>query len=128
MTGEGLQNSIAKWFRQTVSMDFAQGVCNEARSQISNQLLNQHRGPTIDFLFEGLFERFMNESRPAELSIHRPTRTHQYAGWLLRCLLALRQDPKWLYQAIGVAIGRAKEMDDEDRYAECIASISYRRP
>lgn len=127
MTEEGLQNSIAKWLHQTVIMDFAQAVCNEARSQISNQLLDQHRGPTIDFLFEGLFERVMIESRPAEFSIHRPTMARQYAGWLLRCLLALRQEPGWINHAIVVAMGRAKEMEDEDRHAECIASISYGR-
>jgi hypothetical protein len=124
---KGLQNSIAKWLHQTVTMDSAYSVSAEARSQISNQLLDQHRGPTIAFLFEGLFERFMNESRPAEFSIHRPTRTRQYAGWLLHCLLALRQDPRWLHQAIGVAMGRAKEMEDEDRHAECLAAISNGR-
>ena len=127
MTEEGLQNSIAKWLHQTVTMDSAYSVSAEARLQISNQLLDQHRGPTIAFLFEGLFERFMNESRPAEFSIHRPTRARQYAGWLLRCLLALRQEAGWINHAIGVAMGRAKEMEDEDRHAECFAAISNGR-
>jgi hypothetical protein len=63
----------------------------------------------------------MSESRPAEFSIHRPTLARQYAGWLLRCLLALRQEPAWISQAIEVAMGRAIEMEDEHRLAECRA-------
>jgi hypothetical protein len=127
LTEAGLQNSIAKWLHQTVTMDFAQGVCTEARSQIRDKLLDQYRGPTIAVLFEGLFERLMSESRPAEFSTHRPTQARQYVGWLLRCLLALRQEPGWMDQAIGVAMGRAKEMEDEDRHAECLAAISNGR-
>lgn len=127
MTEEGLQKSINNWLYRTVTMDFAQGVCNEATSQINRQLLDQYRGETITFLYEGLFERYMSESRPAEFSAHRPTMARQYTAWLLRCLLALRQDPRWINQAIGIAMGRAKEMEDEDRCAECLAAISNGR-
>jgi hypothetical protein len=123
LTEAGLLNSMVKWLRQTVTMDFAQGVCTEAKSQISNQLLDQYRGPTITITYEGQFERLMIESRPAELSVHRPTMARQCAGWLLRCLLTLRQEPRWMSYAIGVALGRAKEMEDEDRHAECLAAI-----
>lgn len=123
LTEAALLNSMARWLLQTVTMAFAQGVCAEARSQISHQLLDQYRGPTIADKYEGIFEHLMVESGPAEFSINSPTKAHQYAARLLWCLLTLQQTSEWMNQAIGVALGRAKEMEDQDRQANCLAAI-----
>ena len=53
-----------------------------------------------------------------------PTVINTYAGWLLEILLALRQEPVWIYQAIGAIRGRAMQLEEKARYDKWAATLA----
>jgi hypothetical protein len=120
LTAERLCNAMADWFYRTVTMDFAQDVCTLAQLQIRDGLVDQYRKTTVATTFEGL----LDELRPAEFS-NDVSLTSEYAGWLLGCLLALRQQPPWMYGAIETACVRAKRLEEQARNARWITSTPY---
>jgi hypothetical protein len=94
-----------------MKFDFTREVCEQARYQIQHNLLDHYRGPTIATTFKGL----VKELCPAEFSDDAPTLISEYAGWLLGCLVALRQEPHWMYNAIGTACDQAMRLKKESR-------------
>jgi hypothetical protein len=49
-----------------------------------------------------------------------------HVGWMLGILLALRQQPVWMYQAIGAIGGRAMQLAEKARYDEWTATLANR--
>jgi hypothetical protein len=123
LTPEMLWNAMAEWLYQNVTLKFnlTQQVCDEAHFQIKNASLDQYRVAVVAKTFNGL----IGELRPTEFSDDLGILIGQYAGWLLGCLLALGQNPGWMYQAIGVACARAKQLETTTRYDEWIATTPY---
>jgi hypothetical protein len=108
-------DAMADWLYRTVTMnfDFTREVCEQARYQIQHDLLDQYRGTTTATTFKGLVE----ELSPATFSDDAPALISEYAGLLLSCLLALRQDPRWMYNSIGTACDRARQLKEAPRIA-----------
>ena len=70
----------------------------------------------------------VQELRPADSFTDIPTIINIYAGWMLGILLALRQQPGWIYQAIGAIGGRALQLAEKARYDEWGRHISQQEP
>jgi hypothetical protein len=123
LTPEILCNAMAEWLYQNVTLKFnlTQQVCDEAHFQIKNASLDQYRVAAVAKSFNGL----ISELRPTEFSDDLGILIGQFAGLLLECLLALGQNPDWMYQAIGVACTRAKQLQSTARYDEWIATAPY---
>jgi hypothetical protein len=123
LTPEMLCNAMAEWLYQNVTLKFnlTQQVCDEAHFQIKNASLDQYRVAAVAKSFSGL----ISELRPTEFSDDLAILIGQYAGWLLGCLLALGQNPGWMYQAIGEACARAKQLESTARYDKWIATTPY---
>jgi hypothetical protein len=113
LTAEILIDAMATWLYQEVTIKFGltPEVCKQAQYQAKHGHLDQYRIETAATSFNGVVQ----ELRPTDSYTDVPTVINFYAGWLLRTLLALRQHPGWMYQAIGAACGRAKLM--EERHA-----------
>jgi len=122
-TPEMLCNAMAEWLYEDVTLKFnlTQQVCEEALFQIKNASLDQYRVAAVAKSFNGL----ISELRPTEFSDDLGILIGQYAGWLLGCLLALGQNPGWMYQAIGVACARARQLNSTARYDKWIATTPY---
>jgi hypothetical protein len=118
---------MATWLYQEVTVKFAltREVCEHAQYQITLRLLDQYRVKTAATSFHGVVQ----ELRPADLFTGDiPTIVNSYCGWMLGVLLALRQQPDWMYQAIGAIGGRAMKLAKKARYDELAARITDRRP
>jgi hypothetical protein len=109
LTSEILVNAMAGWLFQNVTMkfNFTTEVCKQARFQITHGLLDAYRVKTAATSFNGL----MKELRPVEFSDDSAILISEIAGWLLGCLLATGQQPRWMYEAFGAAGNRAKRME-----------------
>ena len=98
---------MATWLYHevTVKSALAKEVCEQAQYQIKHGHLDQYRIKTVATTFNGV----VRELRPTDSFTDIPTIINIYAGWMLGILLALRQQPAWIYQAIGAAGGRASK-------------------
>ena len=125
LTAEILVDAMATWLYQEVTIKFGltPEVCEQAQYQAKHGHLDQYRMETAATSFNGVVQ----ELRPTDSYTDIPTVINFYAGWLLRTLLALRQQPGWMYRAIGAACGRAKLMEEKARYDEWTATIANRR-
>jgi hypothetical protein len=90
----------------------------------NGRLLDQYRIKTVATSFNGV----VRELCPADLLTGDiPSIVNLYAGWMLRILLALRQQPGWMYQAIGTIGGEAMKLAEKARYDKWAATIASRR-
>jgi hypothetical protein len=129
LTAETLVDAMAKWLylEVTVKWGLAKEVCELAQFQVKYGHLDQYRIKTAATTFNGVVQ----ELRPSDSFTDIPDIINiynVYAGWMLGILLALRQQPEWIYQAIGVARGRAKLMEERARYDEWGRQISRQEP
>jgi hypothetical protein len=115
LTAEILCDAIAEWLAEDFGSrpSLIQGICHRAQSMISGNLLDRYRGPTVSTSFEGLLQ----ELRPKDPVTDANSIIPEYAGWLLRVLLALRQQPDWMLWAIGTARARAMGLIPPASYA-----------
>jgi hypothetical protein len=122
LTAEVLVDAMAAWLYQEVTMKFSltREVCEQAQHQANRGLLDQYRVKTAATSFNGLVQ----ELRPADSFTDTPTVINTYAGWLLEILLALRQEPVWIYQAIGAIRGRAMQLEEKARYDKWAATLA----
>jgi hypothetical protein len=122
LTAEVLVDAMAAWLYQEVTMKFSltREVCEQAQHQANRGLLDQYRVKTAATSFNGLVQ----ELRPADSFTDTPTVINTYAGWLLEILLALRQEPVWIYQAIGAIRGRAMQLEEKTRYDKWAATLA----
>jgi hypothetical protein len=122
LTSEILVDAMAEWLYQNVTMkfNFTTEVCEQARFQITHGLLEPYRVKTAATSFNGL----MKELRPVEFSDDSAILISEIAGWLLGCLLATGQQPRWMHRAFGAAGNRAKRMEEKARYDEWAATLA----
>ena len=115
LTGEILCGAMAEWLARVVGsrFDLIRGICRQAQFIISVNLVDQYRRPTVSTSFEGLVQ----ELRPENPFTETNSAISEHAVWLLRVLLALRQEPAWMYWAIGTACGRALLLMPSPSYA-----------
>jgi hypothetical protein len=91
-----------------------QEVCKQAQYQISYTVLDQYRGIPAATSLTGVIQ----EMRPTDMPNDTPEIINFYVDWLLKILLGLRQDPRWMYQAVSSIGGRAVKMQEQARYDE----------
>ena len=115
LTGEILCDAIAEWLAGDVGSRFnlIREICQQAQFMIAKNLLDQYRGPTVSTSFRGLVQ----ELGPQIPLTDTPSVISEYAGWLLRVLLALHQDPPWMCSAIRTASARAMRLTHCASYA-----------
>jgi hypothetical protein len=113
---------MAAWLYREVTMKFSltREVCEQAQHQANRGLLDQYRIKTTATSFNGLVQ----ELRPTGSFTDTPTVINTYTGWLLEILLALRQEPGWIYQAIGAIRGRAMQLEEKARYDKWAATLA----
>jgi hypothetical protein len=124
LTAEILVNAMGAWLYQEVTTKFniTPEVCEQARYQISHHLLDQYRTKTAATSFNGVVQ----ELRPADSFTDIPTIINIHVRWMLEILLALRQEPAWIYQAIRAIGGRAMQLAEKARYDEWTATLANR--
>jgi hypothetical protein len=107
---EKVRDLVADWLYRNVMVryDFVWEVCDQARYQIRHNNLEQYRCGSAATTFKTLMEELSPES-PAD---DGPTLIDEFAGWLLRGLLAFGQDPQSMYRAIDAACGRAHRIKE----------------
>jgi hypothetical protein len=115
---------MGAWLYQEVTTKFniSPEVCEQARYQISHHPLDQYRTKTAATSFSGVVQ----ELRPADSFTDIPTIINIYVRWMLEILLALRQEPAWIYQAIRAIGGRAIQLAEKARYDEWTATLANR--
>ena len=104
----------------TVRFGLTREACEQARFLIRHGCLDIYRVPTTATSFNGL----LNELCPAEFDGHRIDVIVIYAEWMLKVLLALRQNPDWMLEAFTGAWVRAKHLDEKAAYDGWVASRS----
>ena len=124
ITGEIVCDAMAEFLYETVTVRFGltREVCEQAQLLIRDGCLDNCRVPTTATSFRGLLE----ELRPPDFDGHRIDVIVIYAEWLLKALLALRQNAEWMYRAFGAAWGRAKRLEEKAVYDEWTASRANR--
>jgi hypothetical protein len=120
ITAEVACDAMAEWLYRTVTVkfDLTREVCEQAKFLIQHGAVDGYRGTTTATSFDGLIE----ELRPADVDTDLPSFINTHAEWLLKVLLALRQKPIWIYQALGSAWVRAKQLEEKARYDEWVAT------
>jgi hypothetical protein len=105
LTGEILCDAIAEWLVRAAGSQFnlIREICQQAQLMISKNLLDQYRGPTVSTSFIGLLQELCPKNPITDANSF----IREHAGWLLRVLLALRQQPTWMHSAIGTLCARA---------------------
>ena len=83
---------------------------------------SQYRTKTAATSFNGVVQ----ELRPTDSLMDIPDIINFHAGWMLEILLALRQEPAWIYQAIRAIGGRAMQLAEKARYDEWTATLANR--
>jgi hypothetical protein len=121
LTEETLLEVLGKWLYTEVTIKFnlTQKVCLEAQYQIAYSVLDQYRVVPAATSLNGVVE----EMRPTEIPTDDLEIINFYVDWLLKILLALRQEPRWIYQAVSDICGRAIKMQKEAHHAEWAARI-----
>ena len=116
LTAEILIDAMGTWLYQEVAAKFSltREVCHQAQHLISRHLLDQYRIKTVATSFNGVVQ----DLRPTDTFMDIPDIINFHAGCMLGILLALRQQPGWMYQAIGAIGGRAMQLAEKARYDE----------
>ncbi len=124
LTAETLIDAMGIWLYQEVTTKFnlTREVCEQAQHQITRHLLDQYRTKTAATSFNGVVQ----ELRPADSFADIPTIINIYVRWMLEILLALRQEPAWIYQAIRAIGRRAMQLAEKARYDEWTATLANR--
>jgi hypothetical protein len=124
LTAEMLLDAMGIWLYQEVTTKFnlTREVCEQAQHQITRYLLDQYLIKTAATSFNGVVQ----ELRPTDTFMDIPDIINFHAGWMLGILLALRQQPVWMYQAIGAIGGRAIQLAEKARYDKWTATLVNR--
>jgi hypothetical protein len=124
VTAEALIDALAEWMYDTVTtkFNFTRDVCEHAKFQIVNNLLEPYQGKIAATSVKGLIK----ELCPAAFSDDAATLIGECAGWLLAVLLVFRQPPMWMCRATEAICGRALKREEEARYDGWAARTLYR--
>jgi hypothetical protein len=122
LTAEVVMDTMAVWLYQELTMKFnlTREVCEQAQHQAKRGLLDQYGVKTTATSLNTLLQ----ELRPTDSFTDIPSVINAYVKWLLEVLLALRQEPAWIYQAIGAICGQAMQLGEKSRYDECAATLA----
>jgi hypothetical protein len=126
LTEEILLDAMGTWLHKevTTKFNFTREVCEQAQHQIRSSLLDQYRIRTVATSFRGVVQ----ELRPSDpVEDQTGTFIEYYAAWMLGILLALRRQPKWMYNAIETIGGRATQLEKQARNDKWTSTIASRR-
>ncbi len=96
LTDQEIIAMVGRWFTDNVDPGYRQAVCEEARHQVARYPW-QYLRPLISKSLRDLIE----EARPAIESSQWCDFLNGHVEWLLVWMLALRSDPKFIFEAIG---------------------------